>query len=351
MLPDKNDGTGVDMSIKNNIPRLLKKAQKGRQFSLIITLVLVFLLMTLTNGTKFLSLYNLAAMAYQLPIIGLLAIGMMISELSGGINLSIIANANFNGIVIYLALNFLTRGRMAEAGSFMIIIALLLGLLSSIIIGIANGLMIAKLNIPAILATLGSMTLLQGINLVLTKGYTISGFPPSLIFIGNGTIYGIPVPIILFIVIIIGTHFVLNRSSFGLKLYMTGANPKASKFSNVNVSKIIIMEYILSAFFAFFTSLVMIGQMNSVKANYAESYLLVAILASFLGGVDPSGGFGKLSGMVLAAVILQLISTGLNLMRLDPFMITAMWGGIIIIILIVKECAVFINSKIRAVKT
>jgi simple sugar transport system permease protein len=101
---------------------------------------------------------------------------------------------------------------------------------------------------------------------------------------------------------------------------------------------------------AIFTSLVMIGQMNSVKANYAESYLLVAILASFLGGVDPNGGFGKLSGMVLATVILQLISTGLNLMRLDPFMITAMWGAIIIVILVVKECAVFIKGRVYAGK-
>jgi simple sugar transport system permease protein len=336
---------------KTNIIQILKKMRKGQQFSLTITLVLVFLLMTLTNGTKFLSLYNLAAMAYQLPIIGFLAIGMMISELSGGINLSIIANANFNGVVIYLVLNSLTGGNMAGANPFVIIVALLAGLLSSVFIGTINGLMIAKLNIPAILATLGSMTLLQGINLVLTKGYTISGFPQSLIFIGNGTISGVPVPIVLFIAIVIGTHFILNRSSFGLKLYMTGANQKASKFSNVNVPKIIILEYILSACFAFFTSLVMIGQMNSVKANYAESYLLVAILASFLGGVDPNGGFGKLSGMVLAAIILQLISTGLNLMRLDPFMITAMWGAIIIIILVVKECAGFIKSRIYAVKT
>jgi simple sugar transport system permease protein len=91
--------------------------------------------------------------------------------------------------------------------------------------------------------------------------------------------------------------------------------------------------------------------MNSVKANYAESYLLVAILASFLGGVDPAGGFGKLSGMVLAAVILQLISTGLNLMRLDPFMITAMWGAIIIIILVVKELAGFIINQISPGKS
>jgi simple sugar transport system permease protein len=324
----------------------LKKIRRGQQFSLIITLIVVYLFMALMNGGRFLSLYNLASMAYQLPMIGLLAIGMMISELSGGINLSIIANVNFNGIVIYLVLSALTGGRMAEANIPCILIAILAGFCASMVIGFFNGLLITKLNIPAILATLGTMTLFQGINLVLTRGYTISGFPGALLFIGNGTVAGIPSPIILFIIVVIITHFILDRSSYGKKLYMTGANPRAAKFSNINVSRVIMLEYMLSACFASLTSIVMIGQMNSVKANYAESYLLVAILASFLGGVDPAGGFGKLSGMVLAAVILQLISTGLNLMRLDPFMITAMWGGIIIIVLVVKEFAGFMVSRL-----
>ena len=326
----------------------IRRIRTGQQFSLIITLAVVFLFMTLMNGSRFLSYYNLVSMAYQLPVIGLLAIGMMVSELSGGINLSIIANVNFNGIIIYLVLNALTGGKMSEANLFFILIAILTGFAVSVFIGAINGLLISVLNIPAILATLGTMTLFQGINLVLTKGYTISGFPPQLLFIGNGTIAGIiPVPIILFILVVIVTHLILDRSSYGKKLYMTGANPKASKFSNVEVSRVIIQEYIFSACFASLTSIVMIGQMNSVKANYAESYLLVAILASFLGGVDPAGGFGKLSGMVLATIILQLISTGLNLMRLDPFMITAMWGGIIIIILVIKELTAFVVNRVE----
>jgi simple sugar transport system permease protein len=335
------------MSGQINFISLLKKARGGRQFSLAVTLVLVFLLMTLLNGGRFVSSGNLAAMAYQLPMIGFLAIGMMVSELSGGINLSIVANANFNGIIIALVLNALTKGSMAEANGFFIIISCLTGLLASLAVGFFNGLLITLLNIPAILVTLGTMTLLQGVSVVLTKGYTISGFPNELIFLGNGSIAGIPFSIILFIAVVVLTHFILNRSAYGQKLYMTGANQKASRFSNVNVSRVIIFEYMFSACFAFFTSIVMIGQMNSVKANYAESYVLVAVLASFLGGVDPNGGFGRLSGMVLAAMILQLISTGLNLLRVDPFLITATWGGIIIIILIVKEAAKTVTKMIK----
>jgi simple sugar transport system permease protein len=324
---------------------IMKRVRRGRQFSLTLTLLLVFLLMTLVNGGRFVSPGNLAAMAYQLPMIGFLAIGMMISELSGGINLSIVANANFNGIIIAMVLNGLTKGSMADAGGLFIVIACLAGLFASLGIGFFNGMLITVLNIPAILVTLGTMTLLQGVSVVLTRGYTVSGFPGGLIFLGNGSVAGIPVSIILFAAVVVITHFILNRSSYGQKLYMTGANQKACRFSNVNVRRVIILEYMFSACFAFFTSIVMIGQMNSVKANYAESYVLVAVLASFLGGVDPNGGFGKLSGMVLASIILQFISTGLNLLRMDPFMITAMWGAIIIIILVVKEFAGFVIKK------
>jgi simple sugar transport system permease protein len=301
-------------------------------------------------GPRFLASYNLASMAYQLPLIGFLAIGMMISELSGGINLSIVANANLNGIIIALTLRALTGGNMQQASVPLILFACLTGLAFTLVVGVFNGVLIAKLNIPAILVTLGTMTLLKGVSIVVTRGYTISNFPKLLIALGNGSVAGIPISIIFYILVVIGTHFVLNRSSFGQKLYMTGANQKACRFSNVNVARIIIIEYVLSACFAFFTSLIMIGQMNSVKANYAESYVLVAVLATFLGGVDPNGGFGRLFGMVLAAIILQLISTGLNLMQLNPFTITAMWGAIIIIVLIAKEIVGIVRGKIKQVR-
>jgi simple sugar transport system permease protein len=136
---------------------------------------------------------------------------------------------------------------------------------------------------------------------------------------------------------------VLNRTVFGVSLYLLGANPVAAKFSNVNVRSVLMREYMLSALFSALTSFVMMGQLNSVKANYAESYLLVAVLACFLGGIDPFGGAGKLSGIMLAVVILQLVSTGVNLLRMDPFFIQAMWGFIIIAVV----AANFFSARVR----
>jgi simple sugar transport system permease protein len=284
---------------------------------------------------------------YQMPTIGFMAIGMLIAELTGGINLSIVAAANFNGIIIHVVLKTLTNGNAANSGNVPVYIALFIGLLACILIGIINGVLIAKLKIPALLVTLGMSTLLQGLSILITMGYTLSGFPKQITWFGVGEILGIPMSIILFILVVIGLHFILDRTVYGKKLYMTGANPEAARFSNVNTDKVIIIEYVLSAFLSFCASMVMIGQMNSVKADYYESYVLIAVLATFLGGVSPNGGFGKLFGTVMASIILQLISTGLNLKRFDPYLVTAIWGSIIIIVLFGREISNKIIQKFK----
>ncbi len=336
------------MNNKIEFRDLSKKITKNEHFSLIVTFFIVFAFMSICNGAKFFSVRNISAMAYQLPMIGLLAIGIMISELTGGINLSLVSYANFCSIMIYVILNAMTGGTMAEAGIGQVLISLIAVFFICMLVGFLNGFLVAKLNIPAMLVTLGTMTFLQGLSLLLTKGYTISGYPKSIIFLGNGNIFGIPMSLVIFLIAVIFSHIILDKTIYGKQLYLTGANKVAAKYSNINVDRVIIVEYMFSSLFAFFASLVMIGQMNSAKANYYESYVLIAVLASFLGGVKPAGGFGKLMGTVIASVILQIISTGLNLMRMDPFMVTATWGAIIIIVLFGRELMAKTKNLINA---
>ena len=222
-------------------------------------------------------------------------------------------------------------------------VALAGGLLSAILVGAIMGWLIAYLEIPAILATLGVMTLLNGVNLVLTKGYTITGFPSFILEIGNGTLGDFPIPFLLLIVVCLILALVFNRTVFGVNLYHVGSNPIAAQYSNINVRALLMRTYILSACFSALAVFITMGQLNSVKANYTESYLLVAVLACFLGGIDPFGGSGRISGMVLSVVILQLVSTGVNLLRMDPFFIQAMWGFIIIAVMVVN----FIVARIK----
>ncbi|WP_312240360.1 ABC transporter permease [Pantoea sp.] len=325
--------------------RLRLTAVVVENLSLYLVLIGVFVLMFALNGEKFIRSQNLISMAYQLPIVGLLAIGMMISMLSGGINLSIIATANLNGIIIALCLQQFSAQGMKLAGPELVLLAVVLGFLTCVLVGVVNGLLISLLKIPDILVTLGTMTLIAGLNVVFTKGYTLSGFPDSLLNIGNGASFGVPNALILFIVASVVASVILNKTRFGFSLYMMGSNPTAAQYANVNLVKITVMQYIFSSIFAALTSLVMVGQLNSVKASYADSYLLVAVLAAFLGKVSPFGGFGRVSGVVLAVIILQMISSGLNLLRLDPFTITATWGAIIIGIVVFR--GIFSQLKAR----
>lgn len=330
--------------------RMRLTAVVAENLSLYLVLIGVFILMFALNGDRFIRPQNLVSMAYQLPIVGLLAIGMMISMLSGGINLSIIATANLNGIIIALCLQHFSAQGMKLAGSELVLLAVVLGFVACMLVGVINGLLISILKIPDILVTLGTMTLIAGLNVVLTRGYTLSGFPDALLNIGNGESYGVPNALILFIVAALAASVILNKTRFGFSLYMMGSNATAAQYANVNLVKISVMQYMFSSAFAALTSLVMMGQLNSVKASYADSYLLVAVLAAFLGKVSPFGGFGRVSGVVLAVIILQLISSGLNLLRLDPFMITATWGAIIIAIVVSRGLFANLRQRLRSRK-
>lgn len=315
--------------------------------SLLIILGLIILIMIILNPQRFPTVSNVVSMAYQLPILAFLSLAMMMAMLSGGINLAIVSTANLVGIVTALTLNGLTGGASAGAGIGTVILAMLAGLAAGMLVGLINGVMIAYLDIPSILTTLGMMTLLDGINVLLTRGYTITGFPDSLIAIGNGSILEVPVPFLLLILAVLVLAVVLKRTAFGFSLYMLGSNYRAAGFSNIDNRSIIIREYLVSALFSALTAFVMMGQLNSVKANYAESFLLVAVLACFLGGTNPFGGVGTVSGMVISVVILQVISTGFNLMRMDPFFIRAMWGLIIIIVIAVNHFTAEIRERRR----
>lgn len=320
-------------------------------YFLFVILIGLIVIMSLFNPSLFPTVSNLRSMAYQLPLLGFLAMGMMAPIIVGGINLGIIATANFTGVVTANVLKILAGNNTSEASAFIALIAVLIGIIAAVGAGILSGILVGYLRVPDMLATLGTMTLFTGINIVLTKGYTLTGFPPSIIIIGNGKFLGIPIPFLIFIFFTFVLTIILNKTPFGYNLYMVGSNYTASKYSSIDTRSTILKAYILSSLFAAITAFIMMGQLNSVKANYAESYLLVAILACFLGGVEPTGGFGKVSGLVLSVVILQVVSSGVNLLRMDPFFIRAMWGFIIIAVIAINYLSEKTKSQKKAISS
>jgi len=313
---------------------LIAMKQDTTNIYLLVILVVLIGVFSLMLPGKFFSTANLQSIAFQVPELGILSMAMMIALLSGGLNLAIIVTANMAGIVAAAILtHFIPEGASGTGTVLVIGMAVLAALATALSIGILNGWIIAFLGVSPILATLGTMTLIGGLNVALTKGYVISGFPAPILFIGNGVVFGIPMPMLIFAGCAVFVSLLLRRTAFGVSVYMMGSSEKAALYSGIHIRKMLLKIYALSGFLCGIAALVMISRFNSAKAGYASSYLLVTILAAVLGGVDPFGGFGKMMGLVLALLVLQVISSGLNLIGLSGHLPIALWGGILIFVL------------------
>jgi simple sugar transport system permease protein len=296
---------------------------------LLVALVLTF---ALTIGDKFFTRSTLQSMAFQLPELGILSLAMMITLISGGLNLAIIATANLCALAMAYILTHFLPGSQGLAWGAWQVIAVLAGLGVAALVGLLNGFVIAYLGVSPILATLGTMTLAKGLAIGLTRGNVISGLPSTIVFLGNGTVLGIPTAMIIFAMVAIPMAVLLGRTPFGMSVYLIGSNEAATRYSGIDTRKVILKIYVLSSLLAAVAALVMMARFNSANASYAESYLLVTILAAVLGGVNPAGGFGKITGLILSLIILQVISSAFNLLNFSQFLTLAIWGTILIIV-------------------
>jgi ribose/xylose/arabinose/galactoside ABC-type transport system permease subunit len=298
-----------------------------RLAALLTALVLVFALLL---GEKLFNGSAVRSMAFQLPELGILSLAMMIPLLSGGLDLSIIATANLSALAMAWMFTHVGAGTVGPAALGWHSLALVAGLVVALGIGLLNGTVIAYLGVSPILATLGSMTMVKGIAVGLTHGNVISGFPGSIVFLGNGSVFGIPVVLIVFALVALPVAVLLSRTPVGNIVAMVGSNQQAVRYAGIDTRRVVLRVYLLSALLSAAAGLVMMARFNSANASYGESYLLITILAAVLGGIDPAGGFGKVGGLVMALVILQLISTAANLLGMSEFLSLALWGAILL---------------------
>lgn len=309
----------------------------GEIFVLFMILAVAVLAIGVATGGGLLSMDFLQSMAFQLPMLGLLALAQMGPMLTGGIDLSVISTANLSGIVAALILTSMT-------GAPAIIIAVLAALLTALGAGVLNGFIIAFIGVSPIIATLGMMIFLRGVALIVTRGSIISGFPESFLYLGDGTLLGIPVPLIIFIGIVAIFATIIVKTPYGLSAYMIGSNETATKFSGVNTTWVKFRTYLTSAFIAGITSFIMITRYNTAQAGTGFSFLLLTVLICVLGGISPEGGVGKVTGLIFAVIILQVISSGFNLMGLSSHLASALWGIILIFALFLNKL-IFLQER------
>lgn len=326
------------MSTKSlrNHPRFLGGLDKHVQ-RLLLVMAVWMVFMALTKANKFYTLINFQTMASQFPEFGLMSLGVMLCMITGGIDLSPVGVANLTSIVMA----FILKGLLpAEGGlpAYAIPTVFVLGALMGALLGIVNGLLVSKVGIPPILATLGMSELLTGVAIVLTGGAAVSKLPVEYATAINSKIAGLfPVQLLIFAVLALIVWFLLNRTTFGTKLYMLGTNAKAARYSGLRNHRLLITTYMISGITAALGGLVMLANYNSARASYGGVYVLQCILVVVLGGVSPTGGEGKISGVVLAILLLRMLETGINRFpQISSYYISLIWGGVLLLVMVLN---------------
>ena len=312
----------------NKLIKSLKNYEDKSFIRLIGITIVIFSLMTILRGSSFLTSRNIISMSFQFPEMGIIALAISLIFITGGMDLSLVGIANLSSISAGL---ILIKFENNNGNEFLaIIVAIIVAMIIGLICGYFNGLLVSRFKINPILATLGTMELFTGIALVMTKGSAIVGFPDGFSVFGQGSILHIPVPLILFAIFTFILNYILKKTKFGVSCFLIGSNVKAAKYSGISINKILKKAYCLSGVLASIAGLIMISRVNSARADFGSSYTMQTILIAVLGGIDPSGGKGKISGVVIAVLALQFLSSGLGILRISLFAKEFIWGLLLV---------------------
>jgi simple sugar transport system permease protein len=294
-----------------------------------------FIIFSVISRDIFFSSANFTSMAYQIPEIAILSIAVMLSMLTGGIDLSIVAVSNAAALVAAWIMTS-KMGDSETLSTSWILIACIAGIIVGLAAGAINSIIIARLDVTPILATLATGTLFNGIAIGLTNGVSISGLPEQFMRVGNGTLFGIPTPFVLMVAIALVVGLFINRTTLGLKVFLVGTNRKAAQYSVMGDRRVIAWIYLISALLSSLAGLIIASRTSAASPDFGSSYILLAIVVVVLGGVNPNGGFGTITGVILATAVLQMVSSGFNALRFSQFFYLAAQGAVLVFVMILN---------------
>ena len=278
----------------------------------------------------FLTLGNILNVLRQASLLFLLASGVTLVILTGGLDLSVGANVAMSACVAATV--------MKATGSTLL--GVVAGLGTGALIGLANGLLVAMLRIPPFIATYGMLWVLHGVTYWFMAGETIHGFPPAFRAIGSGYLWGVPIPVYLMLAFLVAGTAMSQKTTYGQEIYAIGANPVAARLSGVPVKRRLVLVYLVSGAMAGIASLVFLARLNSAEGDIGEALTLPAIAAVLIGGTSLFGGVGRVSGTLVGAIILTLVLNGMNLLT-----VSANWQPLVTGVIVVL--AVFLDTLSR----
>jgi ribose transport system permease protein len=296
----------------------LRKLSLG-QYGIVWGLLAMSVALTILSP-YFLSQRNLLNVARQSSVNAVIAAGMTIIIVSGGIDLSVGSVLAFASCVMAPYLK----------GGSPLVVVLMIGLGAGAAAGLMNGVLITRGNLPPFIATLGMMSIARGAALVLLFGQPVAGFRPEFRWIGEGYIGPIPFPVVIAVGVYVALHLMMTQSRFGRYTYAIGGNEEAARLSGVNIALQKNAIYALSGLCAGLAGIMLTARLGSAEPISGVGYELDAIAAAVIGGTSLSGGRGNLIGTVIGALIMGVLRNGLNLLNVNPFWQQILIGAVIL---------------------
>lgn len=298
---------------------------------LIIFAVLVIGLTIASPNNSFLSLNNIFLILVQTAVNGILAMGMMYVIISGHIDLSVGSTVGLAGVAAAM---------FAHPGEYPLFVPILVGVAVGVVVGLINGVGVAYGAIPSFIITLGTLTAVRGVALIVSGGAPVSNLSPEFQSLASGRLFGIPTLAIYFIIIAVVAAFVLRKTIFGRRIYALGGNPQAAAVSGINVKRLTVAPFVIAGTLAGICGVLLASRTFTGSPTAGASYELDAIAAVVIGGVSMAGGRGKAFGVVIGALMIAVIANGLDILGIDSNAQQIIKGAIIVL-------AVLIDVKTR----
>lgn len=302
----------------------------SQEARVLLGLILLLILFSVTTP-HFLDQRNLFNIARQVTMLSIVAFGMTVVLLTGGIDLSVGSVMAVTGVMV---------AALMKRYELAIPLAMLLSVSAGMGIGLVNGLVTNYLGIPAFIATLAMMTIARGLVLLYTRATPIYDFPKAFDFLGQGYVGPVPFPVILMLIIFALMYLMLRYTVLGRYAYAIGGNPEVCRLSGINVKLNSTMLFAMSGLCAGIAGVILASRMGAGEPTSAQGMELEAIAAVVVGGTSLFGGKGTLTGTLFGALLMGVLANGLSLMGIEPFVQMAISGVIIII-------AVTISSRGR----
>jgi len=291
-----------------------------------ISLALLFVVLSIASP-YFLTGTNLASVIRQTAVINIMALGMTLVIVSGGIDLSVGSILAFSGVLGTMT--------MVETGS--VPVGILAGVLCGALWGCANGLMIATLRIPPFIVTLGTLGIVRGLTLVISGGLPVVGLPKEHGFLGEGTIGPAPFVLVVLVLCAVITHFALHGTKLGRYTYAIGSNESAAVYAGIPVARFKVAIYAICGLLSGLAGMIETSRLMTGQPTAGVSYELQVIAAVVIGGGSLTGGEGTVIGTLIGAFIMGLLSNGSDLLGVNPYWQQVIIGAIIILAVALDE--------------